>query len=716
MIHRRALFLTAIVLVPAFGADPRWIRMHSTDFEVYSGASEGETRRVLQHLERVSDFFLQIMGVKPGKGVPVRVVVFGSKKEYEPYRPNQSVLAFYKPGPARDYIVFGGTSDDVFPIAVHEYVHLVVQSAGMKFPPWLNEGIAELYSTMKPAGDQVLVGTPVANRVLALQRAKWVPLSIILAADRDSPYYNEKNKVGSLYNEGWALTHMLALSRGYAHNFVQLSQMISNGAPSQEAIEKVYGKSLAEVEKDLRAYLQTGRFQAPLFPVKLRASSERATAGELSSFDREMAFYDLSDNTRNETESVRKLEELISQDPRHPDPHVALAYLKWRTQDQREAVAQFAKAIELGSTNPGVLYDYGRLAISTDPEGAMRALRRLLEDQPDRRDVRLALAEAQLLAKDATSARETLAPIRSVSAEDAPWFFRLMAYVTAEMGDRAEARNAARRWKENSKDDLNRTGADQFLSYLDSLERAGGTATRPNIIASATPFVARGDAGDGDGNGDRSPPAIRRAGPNLSSFSGVLTETRCEGGDMRVYLESSGERVLFLIQDPENISVTGLRDRTAVHLSCGEQKPVQVTVEYEPANPQTEFVGRIWKMDFKGEPEASAEASFPAQVQTTPPSRPFVSGMFTDFDCSSVPPRMILQVGKEKVAMLLDAVDRLLAYGLPDGKGIELSCGPQKPAAEVWVEYDPPSANQRRVKGLARAIHFEPPPSGLKTR
>jgi hypothetical protein len=36
-----------------------------------------------------------------------------------------------------------------------------------------------------------------------------VPLQAIVSADRNSPYYNEKNRAGSLYNEGWALVHML---------------------------------------------------------------------------------------------------------------------------------------------------------------------------------------------------------------------------------------------------------------------------------------------------------------------------------------------------------------------------------------------------------------------------------------------------------------------------------------------------------------------------
>ena len=206
MNKRSAIAMLILFVSSSFGADPKWMRMPSTDFEIYSSASEGETRRVLQYFERVRNFFEEAMGAGVLKRKePVRVIVFGSKKEYEQYRLNEFAVAYYTQIAGRDYIVLGGATDEVFPIAVHEYVHLVARNGGLKLPPWLNEGVAEIFSTLKPIGDKVMVGTPILGRMQALMREKWGPLATIIAADHDSPYYNEKNKAGSLYNEGWAL-------------------------------------------------------------------------------------------------------------------------------------------------------------------------------------------------------------------------------------------------------------------------------------------------------------------------------------------------------------------------------------------------------------------------------------------------------------------------------------------------------------------------------
>src|SRR5258708_5375062 len=147
MVRRAAFF--AILLGPgwAASADPRWIRMSSSDFEVLSTARESDTRGVLEHFERVGDFFAQGKslaqgGVKPASGEPLHIIVFGSPKEFEPYRPNETASAFYRQTEAGDYIVLGGSRDDAYPVAVHEYTHWIVQRSGMRLPPWLNEGIA----------------------------------------------------------------------------------------------------------------------------------------------------------------------------------------------------------------------------------------------------------------------------------------------------------------------------------------------------------------------------------------------------------------------------------------------------------------------------------------------------------------------------------------------------------------------------------------------
>jgi hypothetical protein len=262
-------FVSLICLPSITAAEMRWSRIASSNFEMYTTASERSARDTIRYFEQVRGFFDPMMPHAQEKSSQVRILAFNSEKEYAPYRLNEYATAYYTGSGDHDYIVMSHAGVETFPVAIHEYVHLITRHSKLNFPPWLNEGIAELYSTLKPAGDKVLVGALIPGRYQALLQDKWVPLETILTADHDSPYYNEKNKAGSLYNEGWALTHMLALSPEYKPKFAQVLLAISGGTPSAVALEQAYGKPLKGIETDLLMYLRGGRFQGVLIPAKL---------------------------------------------------------------------------------------------------------------------------------------------------------------------------------------------------------------------------------------------------------------------------------------------------------------------------------------------------------------------------------------------------------------------------------------------------------------
>ena len=566
--------------------------MPSDDFEIYSSASESDTRRALQHFERVRSFFEQLMRVPARqKAEPVRVILFGSKKEYEEYRPTEFAVAYYAPIAGRDYIVMSSAAAEVFPIAVHEYVHLVAQNAGLKLPPWFNEGLAEVFSTLRPAGDKVVVGEPALGRMYALSREKWVPLSVIVGADHDSPYYNEKNKAGSLYSEGWALVHMLQMSPEYGAQFGRLLEEMEKGTPSRKAIEGVYGKSIETIEKDLQAYLRKSTFLTRMVSVKLQ-NGEKVAAEPAAMFDVKLALLDLANRPGKEKETRARLAELLREDPKRPEPHVALAYLSWRDQRQDEAMKSFQAAVDLGSRNPQMLWDYGRMAGGSQPAQAARVLSLLIADQPARVDVRLVSGQIQVSQKQAKEAIETLSPIKKVSPEDAPKLFQTMAYANLETRNHAMARTYAQRWIDNTKDTEERDRASRILRYLDDLVNA------PARAAVSQPPPAQFARPDSD---DR--PTLARRGlespgvppvpvtPQRPGVSGELVELNCQGPLPVFVIQTGAGRVSLLMDNPKDIFIRGLPDDT-IDLQCGPQKAARVRVEYDaPPADQTGILG-----------------------------------------------------------------------------------------------------------------------------
>ena len=194
------------------------------------------------------------------------------ENEYLPYRPGEATAAYSLPGHDAGRIVLVA-GDESSQVAIHEYVHLLLRHSSLRIPWWLNEGLAELYSTMRRVGGKVVVGDAPPGRIATLGRERWEPLEQVLVAGRE--HYTEEERAGIFYAESWALTHMLLLSQEYRAGATRVVQLLTAGTPSEAALEEVYGIPTEELQRDLQSYVRQGRLMGLVFDVKLEQSAER---------------------------------------------------------------------------------------------------------------------------------------------------------------------------------------------------------------------------------------------------------------------------------------------------------------------------------------------------------------------------------------------------------------------------------------------------------
>jgi tetratricopeptide (TPR) repeat protein len=393
-------------------------------------------------------------------------VAFGSANEYDAVRFNEFASAFYQPTADQDFIVMGPDTAGAAATAMHEYVHVVVRHSELHFPPWLNEGLAELYSTIRQTGDKVLVGALIPGRQRALAQTPWVRLADIVAADQNSPLYNEKNKAGSLYNEGWALTHMFALREDYAPKFPDFMVAVAAGADTAEAFRKVYDKTVAEVERDLLLYLRGERFQGRLIPMQMEKLTDKLEARPVPAFDLDLTLAEIQNRRGHEAESRSRFQELIARDGARSEPHAELAYLEWRSGKSKDALPEFEQAFALGARGSRFLWDYGRLA-ERDPARAIPVLAKLLEQEPDRLEVRMELAEVQLRARQPVETLRTLAPVRKVGKADAARLFHTVALAAWQAGLKDQARAAAENFRKVAESAVEKAEAESLLALIE---------------------------------------------------------------------------------------------------------------------------------------------------------------------------------------------------------------------------------------------------------
>lgn len=228
-----ALSVLASTALPA--AD--WIKLKSANLELYTTASEREGRQTLESFEQVRDFFMRVKSSSVTTRLPVTIVGFRNSKEYKPFAVSEISAAYYNGDEQRDYIVMSGLGSEQTPVAIHEYMHLLVRHSGLKMPVWLNEGFAEVYSTLKPYGGQILLGSVPTGRAVALSD-KWIPLQRLFEIDHDSAELHDAKRGGMLYAQGWLLTHMLMLDDRYRDKFSAFAAAISTQGPRKRRLKR----------------------------------------------------------------------------------------------------------------------------------------------------------------------------------------------------------------------------------------------------------------------------------------------------------------------------------------------------------------------------------------------------------------------------------------------------------------------------------------------
>lgn len=267
----RALALIALIGKPLCAAAP-WIRLTSQDFDLYSNLSPRRSRAFLVKLEHAREALSHISIYAASGQQPIRVITFRSLAEYRPYAVDKGSTAYFLHSATRDYIVLAADSSDFSDMstrAVHEYSHYVVHEQFPNLPRWLDEGLADVYSTIEEKDGRVQIGLPLDERLEWIRMDGLVYNLPTLFQLRQDKLSNSRgvSPRSSFYAESWILTHMLRFSPSYERHFDDFLYRLKDGASSNEALEAAFHKPEGEIEQDLVHYAEAECIRTSVFPV-----------------------------------------------------------------------------------------------------------------------------------------------------------------------------------------------------------------------------------------------------------------------------------------------------------------------------------------------------------------------------------------------------------------------------------------------------------------
>ena len=600
-----AIFVLAgILFAQPAGAAEQWVKLTSSHFELYTTAGEKKGREALLYFEQVRDFFNRTRSSdSPVPDVHVRIVAFQSDKEFAPYRLNDFATAFYLSGYDADYIVMKSISPENYPIAVHEYTHLLIQHTGVKIPAWLNEGLAELYSSLKPMGKKVVIGQVIPGRLSYLRQNTWLPLETLLAVDHKSPYYNERNRANIFYAESWALVHMLILSPEYRPGVNKFLAAIGSDVDSKSAFWQVYAKTATQVQVDLEQYTRRTRLNAGVFDVKLEKSAEDPEVAPASPLESGIALADVLAFTNKYEEAKRAYYDLVQNFPKSWEPEAGLAELAWRQKESDGALTHFVRAAELGSTNPRIYYDYARL--TRNPTDRIGLLKKAVELDPGYQDAHRYLAFCLLQDRQYQAAIDQLKQLKSIKAEQAYSYYRELAYASLQLGKLDDAQKAAESARKYARTAGETEIAENLLrSIADKREHHDSSTQQLNELA-ALP------AGQADEENTNERPTLRREAakaPGAKSdpaptprptVRGLLQQVDCLGKVVRLRILVGAKTVVLAVTDPQAVTVKG-SSTGSLDLACGPQKAKPVILEYDSRpDAQLGTAGTVTSIEFR---------------------------------------------------------------------------------------------------------------------
>ena len=299
-----------------------WVRLATPGLEVYTTADEDSGRSLILHLERLRAILQPILEwggesrseVRDQRERPICIIEFGSRDEFLPFAPMSRSIGYFLPGARRDFVVLDGTHAEGR-VAGHEYVHFVMSQSGLRLPTWLNEGLAELYSNLEEtqSGQPTTLGQFIPGRVVSLHRNAWIGLTELTSAPSGSPIFMGAGSVDSAYAESWLLTHMLVLDPRYAAGFPDLLAALQT-SDTAAAFQQVYDKSIADVERDLKTYLETGQTNARILRDSPAPAVTLVTVEREADFEGLSALAEMLGNYRGRTGQSRDLYRQLERD------------------------------------------------------------------------------------------------------------------------------------------------------------------------------------------------------------------------------------------------------------------------------------------------------------------------------------------------------------------------------------------------------------------
>jgi len=611
------LMLLLLVAAAASAAD-KWTDVRSRNFNVVGNASEAQLRSVASDLEQFRQSFVEAFAnTSNGSGIPVTVVVFKTEDSYQPFKPlvdgkPANVTGYFQTSEDTSYIsLVAGTP---IPRTVyHQYVHELLRDMPAPVPLWLNEGIAEFFSTFEISAKdkRYSVGQSISDHMDVLRRTPLISFDELFAFDRNSPQYNERDRKGIYYAESWALVNYLlgSSSNQRGPQVAEYLNLMGEGKSPAESFQAAFKTDYKTMQHDLELFIRAHSD----WPAKSGALLDKNVIDKdlkaRTVTEAETEFYcgDLLLHMSRLIEAETHLKQAATLDPAFAAPWASMGMGLFRRDEEEDALVDLKKAIALDPKNTIAQYYYAYVldksssSVVDDLDAKRGALAKAIDLAPRFIPAYELLAYLNLTADiDYNGTQDLIQKARVVAPGNQNLRF-LLAQVLVKKKEFDAADAMLKTLLKNSSLELPiREGAQTLINYI---ARSRETASQPMSLVEeerrVTPPVVRDAVKEPAPDTPTPAPATSKSGelvlvnppkarPDGTKITGLLTLMDCSSG-LTITLKSANQTLKFHSDTPDRIEFFSNTPTVSTSIKCGPAPgagiPVIVTYRPTPGGP-----------------------------------------------------------------------------------------------------------------------------------
>jgi hypothetical protein len=564
-------------------ADATWSRIDTANFIVIGTGGEQRLRALGSQFEGFRDVLTRLLSSNVTRtAVPIVVIAFPDQKSFQPFKPVYQgkavdVAGLFLPRRHVNYILLGpDTSSEALRPVFHEYSHLIVNNVAPDLPVWLNEGLAEYYSTFEIGsnGRTVVFGRAIISHLQELAQQPWMPLKDLLATTRSSPHYNEGSRRGVFYAESWLLVHMLLHGEPDRRPaFSAYTRALGAGTAPDAAWRQQFGGD--DIYKALRLYAGRSLMGARQFTLSDQVIRAPATAVPLAPHDMESILGEVLTAEQRSDLASERFDRALALQPGAARPTVGKAHAKEEV--PRLAATATAPADWFGDYMIGAtLLEHAEGIDRASLDAARAALGRVVVARPELPNAYVLLAMASdKVDADPQAAVDALtrAHVAVPSRDD---YTITLAYALIRTGAFADARSVLGSVMAHPHLPGARDMAVKAMEQVTAAEQVAKTraAAAAAAVASDAPSAAPAEPAEAQ-------PVYRTVNPGEQRVEGRLQRIECSRKRIE-FIVDVGDRVAhFQAAKMDQVEFISYRTDLQGSVACGARTPsdpVYVTV------------------------------------------------------------------------------------------------------------------------------------------